>query len=326
MRRLGAALTIVVRGAGRRVPRAGVLGFVLLLVVGSARVAGLTEPVARAAASTAPCGLVAPSTRPYTSVFVLMDENLTYPAWQATPDSPYTHLLAKNCRLETNAAGETHPSFPNYLAVASGGFVTCLACADTGDNVFHQLDVAHLQWRSYEQSMPRNCAPNTSTVPYYRNGHNPAYWFTDLGKTTKGGDGSCLTNDVPLDPNLWNDLKAGRLPSFGWVTPDDCRDMHWMSATPAYKAGNVLIVITWDESNEGSVLNKGNWGMNCASAAVYKANVATCQVTTILVSSRIKPGPATAFYSHYSLTRAIEQNFHLPLLGGAKTSAAAPIY
>jgi hypothetical protein len=342
------------RGTVRALGGTAAVAAGLLVFAGQAQARTMSPA---AAGSTAPCGLVAPSTQPYTSIFVIMDENLTVPEWQASAaQTPYTHLLAANCRYEANAAGETHPSFPNYLAVASGGFVTCLACSDSSNNIFHQLDVAGLTWKSYEQSMPRNCSPNTSKVPYYRNGHNPAFWFTDLAAKTKGGDGSCATQDVPLVPNFANDLASGKLPSFAWVTPDDCRDMHWMdpvcntvtgktktqrlavgdafvkqtvqaiAATPAYKAGKVLIVMTWDESNELSVKDKGNWGIDCSDHTFYTKNQGTCQVATILVSARLPAGSTSTFYSHYSLTRAIEQNFRLKLLGGATRVAAAPIY
>lgn len=303
-----------------------------------------------------PCGSVAESTAPYSHIVVIMDENLTVPDWKAATNAPYTHMLAADCRLEANAAGETHPSFPNYLAVSSGTFNTCLACASTADNIFHQLDVAGMTWKDYNQSMPHNCAPNTSSVPYYRDGHNPAYWFTDLGATSKGGDGSCATRDVPADPNLWNDISADALPNFSWIAPDDCRDMHWMNgpcetvtgqtkanriaigdayigqivtaiaATPSYQAGQTLVVVTWDESNEESTQAKGNWGIDCSNPAVYAAKTATCQVVTILVSARIPAGPTNVFYSHYSLTSAFESNFGLPLLGAAPTVTPAPIY
>jgi hypothetical protein len=318
--------------------------------------AGVTTPAGGGGDGSGPCGLVPPSTRPYSHVVVIMEENLTVQAWQAAADAAYTHHLADDCRYEANAAGETHPSFPNYLAVASGTFDVCLACSSTADNIFHQLGAAGLTWKGYDQSMPKNCSGNTSSVPYYRDGHNPAFWFTDLGPASKGGDGSCATNDVPLDPALWNDIAADRLPSFAWVTPDDCRDMHWMNgpcealtgktkadrikigdqyieqvvsaiaATPSYRAGDTLIVVTWDESNELSVKNKGNWGIDCSNPTVYANNKATCQVVTILVSARLPAGAFSGFTSHYALTAAFEQNFGLPLLGGARSATPAPIY
>ncbi|HEY6473071.1 MAG TPA: hypothetical protein VIY26_09275, partial [Acidimicrobiales bacterium] len=105
-----------------------------------------------------PCGTVATSSAPYSHIVVIMDENLTVPDWQAATNAPYTHMLATDCRLESNAAGETHPSFPNYLAVTGGTFNTCLGCSSTADNIFHQLDVAGMTWKDYNQSMPHNCA------------------------------------------------------------------------------------------------------------------------------------------------------------------------
>jgi phosphatidylinositol-3-phosphatase len=314
--------------------------------------ASVTTPAGSGGGGTGPCGTATRSTRPYDHIVVIMDENLTYPAWQSATDAPYTHMLADDCRLLTNAAGETHPSFPNYLAVVSGTFETCLACSSNADNVFHQLNLAGGTWKDYNQSMPKNCSANTSSVPQYRNGHNPAYWFTNIGKN---GDNTCATNDVPLDPYLWNDIAADRLPDFAWIAPDDCYDMHWrntvceaatgqtksarirlgdeyigrivtaIAGTPSYQAGDTLVIVTWDESNEESVLTKGNWGMDCSDPAVWAAKKSTCQVVTILVSARIPAGNDGTFYSHYSLTRAIQENFGLPLLGGAKTATRAPI-
>ena len=52
----------------------------------------------------------------------------------------------------------------------------------------------------------------------------------------------------------------------------------------------------------------------------------TCRVVTILVSARLHAGPFPGFFSHYSLTRAIERNFGLPLLAGANRAKRAPIY
>ncbi len=318
----------------------------------SAPPAPVTTPAGSSGGGSGPCATAARSTRPYDHIVVIMEENLTFPAWQAATDAPYTHMLADECRLLTNAAGETHPSFPNYLAVVSGTFETCLGCSSNADNVFHQLNVAGGTWKDYNQSMPKNCSANTSAVPYYRSGHNPAFWFTNLGKS---GDNTCATYDVPLDPFLWNDIAADALPDFSWIAPDYCYDMHWqngvcegvtgqtkaaririgdqyierivtaIAATPSYQAGNTLVIVTWDESNEESVLNKGNWGINCSDPAIWAAKKTTCQVVTMLVSARLPAGVDGTFYSHYSLTRAIEENFGLPLLGGAQTAPRAPI-
>jgi phospholipase C len=232
-----------------------------------------------------------------------MDENLSVPQWEATPDAPYTHRLAEECRRLPGAAGETHPSFPNYMALVSGTFPrpACLHCASGANNVFRQMNKAGLPWRDYNEAMPANCVPTTSRAPHYRDNHNPAFWFTDLGPTAKGGDGSCARFDLPLAP-FFRAAKAGHLPAFSWIAPSECHNMHWRSpiceqttggtkadrirfgddfikrvitalaATPGYRKGRTLVVVTWDEANEGSVQSQGNWGIDCADHKVFVDN------------------------------------------------------
>src|SRR5437773_5048497 len=264
------------------------------------------RPAAAEATGGHPCGTVPRSTRPYKHIVVIMDENLSVPQWQAAPDAPYTHRLAEECRLEPGAAGETHPSFPNYMAVVSGTFPTpaCLHCPWSAYNVFHQMNRAGLSWRDYNEAMPHNCVPTSSAAPHYRDNHNPAFWFTDLGPKSKGGDGSCAKYDVSLAP-FWGDVAQGRLPAFSWIAPSECHNMHWRSpiceqttggtkadrikfgddfikkvvtalaARPSYKAGKTLVVVTWDEANEGSVQSQGNWGIDCSDHAVFVNNRTT---------------------------------------------------
>jgi hypothetical protein len=316
------------------------------------------RPAAAEATGAHPCATRPSSKKPYKHIVVLMDENLSVSQWEATPDAPYTHRLAEECRRLTGAAGETHPSFPNYMAVVSGTFPTpaCLHCSSGANNVFHQMNRAGLRWRDYNEAMQRNCVPTGSAAPHYRDNHNPAFWFTDLGPAAKGGDGSCAKFDVPLDPFFWNDVQNGRLPAFSWIAPSECHNMHWRSpicdqttngtkadrirfgddfikrvvsaiaARPSYKKGKTLIVVTWDEANEGSIQSQGNWGIDCSDHAVFVANTTTCRVVTILVSARLGGGSFPGFYSHYSLTRAIERNLGLPLLAGANRVKRAPIY
>ena len=317
---------------------------------------GTTSSGGGGGGSGVPCGLLPASTAPYQHVVVLMEENLTYSDFVSLTNTPEMHALAAGCRNETNAAGETHPSFPNYEAVTSGQFSTCLGCNTSADNIFHQMNGSGgaLTWRDYNQSMPANCAVNTNSVSYYRDGHNPAFWYTDLGSS---GDNTCSKYDIPLDPYFWNDVAADNLPSFTWIAPDDCRDGHWMSgvcenvvpgktkndrmavaddfvkqvltaiaATPSYQAGQTLFVLTFDESNYQSTEAGGHWGIDCSNQTVFAANKQTCQVGTVLVSARLPAGQITAFQSLYGLGAAIEQNFGLPLLGAESKVTPAPIY
>jgi phosphatidylinositol-3-phosphatase len=347
-------LIVTLRGVG--------IGVALLVAGLAAAPAADAAPSSRPAAAEAtgghPCGARPAAKRPYKHIVVLMDENLSVSQWEVTPDAPYTHRLAEECRRLTDAAGETHPSFPNYMAVVSGTFPTpaCLHCPSGANNIFHQMNRAGLKWRDYNEAMPHNCVPTPASAPHYRDNHNPAFWFTDLGPVSKGGDGSCARFDVPLDPYFWNNVANGHLPAFSWIAPSECHNMHWRSpicdqttngtkadrirfgddfikrvvsaiaARPSYKKGKTLIVVTWDEANEGSIQSAGNWGIDCSDHAVYVANTTTCRVVTILVSARLGGGSFPGFYSHYSLTRAIERNFGLPLLAGANRVKRAPIH
>ena len=156
--------------------------------------ATVTTPAAPAGA----CGSLAASFTPasppaYTHVVVIMDENLGYNNWFGSSAAPYTNGLAAQCALATNAVGATHPSQPNYVALVSGALQVWTGAAQrtSADNLFHQLGAAGRTWQALQESMPQACSSTTSG--FYKTGHNPALWFTDLAA---GGDGSCATSDV----------------------------------------------------------------------------------------------------------------------------------
>lgn len=160
-------------------------------------------------------------------------------------------------------------------------------------SIFEQLQgVPGDSWKAYEESMPSNCdTSNTSskTAPYYVR-HNPAPYLSDLRIGQPGGN-TCATNDVAVPttsctgtscpPNeasnpFFNDLTNNTLPSFSFVTPNACNNMHnkcnpyasrvtngdqWLStwlpiitSSPAYQSGNTAVFVMWDEGSFGSAL------------------------------------------------------------------------
>ena len=115
--------------------------------------------------------------------------------------------------------------------------------------------------------MGSNC--QKAQTAFYKPGHNPAYWYTDIATTT------CKTRDVPMTA-LDSDIAADHLPAYSWITPNECHDFYWVSgcstaqsakvktgdtwlstflprllALPSYQSGHTLILITWDEGVEG---------------------------------------------------------------------------
>jgi phosphatidylinositol-3-phosphatase len=235
-------------------------------------------------------------------VFLIVMENKT-PAQALT--GSFTSTLASKYGVADDYRAITHPSVPNYLAIASG------STWNVTDDSYHalpkqdlgsQLTSAGIAWRAYMQGYePGGCL--TSPLPYDP-GHNPFAFF----------GGGCPSNVVPLT-NLDGDLAtAASTPRFAWIGPDQCNDEHscpvsagddWLRqtvgrlmASPAWNDKSVLFV-TWDE-DDGSGDN---------------------HVLTLVVASGVGHHTSHAAYNHYSLLASIELLLGVKRLGEA---AAAP--
>jgi hypothetical protein len=161
-------------------------------------------------------------------------------------------------------------------------------------SIFEQLqDSAGGTWKSYDEGMPANCATSNSgpkSAPYLVR-HNPAPYLSDLRIVGQHGGNTCATNDIAIPPTgcngtsctpnktsngFYSDITGNTLPSFSFVTPDACNDMHnkcspyksrvtngdqWLSAwlpiiagSPEYLSGSTAVFIMWDEGSFGSPL------------------------------------------------------------------------
>jgi phospholipase C len=241
-------------------------------------------------------------------------ENKEYGSVMGSQSAPYENALAKGCGSATNYQGVTHPSLPNYLAATGGSTFGVSDDAGpsahpiAGDSIFGQLTRAGLSWRSYEESMPGNCATGDSGS--YAVKHNPAAYFVAVRA-------QCNVDDVPLAGNFDGALSGGTLPSFSFVTPNLCNDTHdcsvqagdkWLATWipkivggANYRSGNTLVVVTWDE---GVGANQ--------------------QTPTIVIAPTVRPGTVvSARLSHFSLLRTTEDLFGLAHLGSS--GAAAPM-
>jgi hypothetical protein len=259
---------------------------------------------------TRPCGVS--GTARYTHVLWIWMENKGYGSVIGSSGAPFENSLAKQCGLATNNNGVSHPSLPNYLAATGGSTFGVTDDANpsahqiSANSIFGQLDKAGLTWRSYNESMPKNC--DTSPSGEYAVKHNPATYYVTLRA-------ACGVNDVPLEGVFDRDIAAGSLPSFSFVTPNLCNDTHdcpvrtgdeWLAtwipkilAGPNYTTGSTLIIITWDEA-EGS----------------------SNRIPTIVIGPSVPVGTvATQRFDHYALLRTTEDTLGLPHLQAA---ASAP--
>ena len=227
--------------------------------------------------------------------------------------APFLNHLARACGLATNYRGITHPSHPNYMA-ATGG-IAAIGTSE-GPNIFRQVQRSGQTWRSYNPSMRRKCQ-RTGAYPY-KPGHNPGIAWLRVSET-------CQRWDV-TGRALARDIAHHSLPSYAFITPDQCHNMH-ASCNPrksAVRAGDDWLRNWVDGSPDSpatpadapSSSSPGTKG-HTARAPTKEASTAlrfihrhdqSCHVPTLVLSANIRPAPEAAnFFSHYSLLRTTER-------------------
>src|SRR5215469_18304384 len=176
------------------------------VVIGAASLAitgGIGGHTVAAKAAGGPCGTT--TTAPtYSHIIWVMMENHSYgDIIGNTAQAPYINSLASGCGLATNYHNVDHPSLPNYVGMTSGLSFAQLKpfksdcnpskkCSTSAPSIFSQIDgttgTTNQTWKSYEESMPSNCASSNSGEYAVR--HNPPPYYPASATT-------CATNDVP---------------------------------------------------------------------------------------------------------------------------------
>lgn len=209
------------------------------------------------------------------SVFTIVMENHSRRDILGNKDAPFINSLASQNAV---AAGYTdslvHPSEPNYLWMVAGqnfGVRDDNAPIDhhldTRSHLADQLEMQHLSWRAYMESMGEPCGL-TSRYPYEPK-HNPFVYFDDInGWDGKQFQASPRCNEHVVDySELDRDLAAGTLPRYVFITPNMVSDMHdgsiaqgdaWLArevpkilGSDAFNRGGVLF-LTWDEGSKNA--------------------------------------------------------------------------
>jgi phospholipase C len=303
-------------GLRRLLVGGAVLG--LLLVAGGGDVAvsaGL--PIAAERGVRSMCGRTArPSARWRHVVWIWM-ENASFAEIMGGSSAPSFHQFARQCGLATNYHAITHPSLPNYIAATSGSDWKISDDDPPASHplleasIFSQLTAAGMSWRSYEESMPSNCARSSSGL--YAVKHNPAAYYTPIR-------GQCRKWDVPMGTTssgrLLADLQNDGLPSFSFLTPNVCDDMHscpiaigdawlhrWVTeivGSTAYRSSTTAVFVTFDEGSARSN-----------------------RVVTLVISSTTPPGTrSSTSFDHYSLLKTTEQLLGVPTRLGHAADAS----
>lgn len=255
----------------------------------------------------------------------------------------------------TNEAQGT-PGVPATGAWNIDGSRGIAAARVSGKTIADQLTERHATWRSYQEDLPASGADgvdasdgvfvntsdldllsnpkpaSSSVVALYAAKHNPFVYFRSVQDGglhhVRGFDG---------DHGLFADLRAGEVPSFSLIAPNQCNDQHGkngagtycafdpnndgtqnglnpgliyrgdvtirklvgaIKASPAWRQGRNAIVVVWDE-NDYAVGTPNH----------VLALVETSESRARVVSDR--------FYTHFSLLKTLEGALGLPCLNNA---------
>ena len=235
-------------------------------------------------------------------LLVVVMEN--HSAASATDGMPTLAAAAARYGSATQSFGLTHPSLPNYLAIAGG---STFGVHDdnlpkvhplSGSSVFGQVLAAGKVAKTYAEGMASNC--QLTSGGQYAVKHNPWPYFTSPAERA-----GCLRYDVPAGTpasgNLHDDMAAGTLPTFGLLIPDLCNDAHdcslstadnwlrgWLRplmASQDFRSGRLAIVVTFDEDHRDANNN----------------------ILTAVLDQRLHGSKVTARLDHTALSRSISR-------------------
>lgn len=274
-------------------------------------------------------------------IVIVMMENSTR---EFVLENAYMNALRQKGVFLANSYGVTHSSQPNYIASIGGDTFTIFDDSpawaqwiyETGDpgtpavtTIVDLLEAQGLSWRAYAEDItPADIVPATQinpplpaadtlpagTFPFARK-HVPFLSYPSIMSDEKR-----YSNIVPAT-EFEEDLKAGKLPSYSWYTPNLINDGHSLSTGERHRDPNdanrhvnidniqrfledflgddpiakfppeTLIVLTFDEAYP-----------------YYDAY----EIYTLLIGDML-PAGTTRFepYNHYSLLRSVEVNFGL---------------
>jgi len=281
-----------------------------------------TRPT-RPTRSPEPSADASPTAAGPTKVLVFMVENHSLDEMRA--QMPWTAALADRYGYATAYHAMTHPSLPNYLAIAGG---STFGVQDDNDPSSHPLSGPSVFGRAlgtgntarvYAEAMPGSCV--TTPAGEYAVKHNPWAYFVDERA-------DCDRYDVPLD-GLAGDARAGTLPGAGMVVADMCHIAHdcslataddWLRsevapvlAGPDFRQGRLVVVITGDEDDRSG----DNRVLTVVASAGMPAHQVVSTPLTHLSLSRLY-----AEVLHFAPLRdaagasSLAQAFHLGLTGG----------
>ncbi|ACU70921.1 phosphoesterase [Catenulispora acidiphila DSM 44928] len=215
---------------------------------------------------TAPLTAPTSSVPGFDHVFVVYMENEDYSGIIGnTSQAPYINSLLSQGTSLSQSYAITHPSDPNYVALAGGGLYglhdnSIGTTTINAPHVGNSTEAVGKTWKTYVENENGNC--DYTSHGYYAPDDVPFAFFQDF-KADESPTGYCGQHDQPLTQMTADLRSAATTPNFVWFEPDDCDDMEscgvtagdtWLKTTlpsifnsPAWTQQKSLLILTWDE-------------------------------------------------------------------------------
>jgi hypothetical protein len=271
------------------------------------------------------------------TVFVILMENHNWTGdgnldIKGNPAAPYINNtlvpMASHTENYFNPPG-IHPSLPNYLWLEAG---TNFGILDdkppsqdhqsTHKHLVTQLEKAGIPWKAYDENITGKVCPlvdgggiDPDGNQYYGVRHNPFVYFDDVTNHLDRHSAHCIAHVRPFK-ELAQDLKAKKVASYNFITPNVCDDMHDNCAGDPIAHGD-----TWLSQNVPTILNSTAYRKGGALFIVWdEADKGDGPIGMIVLSPFAKGNGYfnRVHYTHGSALRTVQEIFSLPLLGDAK--------
>jgi len=248
---------------------------------------------------------------------------------------PDTNIVGKTIADELVAIGKTWKSYQEGLPLigpdgvdVSDGYYNI-----GGDNILGMSVSTDFS----ELTTPGNSTSSSNIVFLYAVKHDPFAYFASVQQGKNPA--LSLQRVVPFDGQggLYADLKAGTVPNFAFIAPNQCNDMHGRSNGTAFcnfdaddngtQTGlNPTLILEGDLAVERivtAIQASSTWSNSpCAIVILWDENdysTVTPNQVVLIVDTNYGPHKiqSSTFYNHYSLTKTLDAAFGLPCLNHA---------
>jgi hypothetical protein len=235
-------------------------------------------------------------------IVVVVEENHSHQQITGNPDAPYMNALAAAGATFSSFFAETHPSYPNYLALFSGSThaITNDSCPHTfsGPSLGGEAIAAGVGFTGYSEDLPSVGFTGCTSGKYVRR-HSPWVDFTDVPSSANRP-----FTDFPSD--------YSQLPAISFVIPNLDHDMH---------DGTVAQGDAWLQANLGGY---ATWAMTHNSVLVVTFdeddNDQGNRIPTYVVGQPVAPGVYDTNVNHYNLLRTMADAYGLSPMGASTTA------